>query len=183
MAINIPENRNDWTDEHWAAYERARVGMTFAYDADNVRWCKYDHQLVRLQFKIDALENEKQAMRRSHPARPEDFAEYDGAGGLSHDSSRVVDAKEAYDYMDMLQACIADPSPQWNYVSDIAHPDHGGQVLVAWSMNIAGKDNNFVCMARFDCGKWDWNSKAANTNRRDEDIYAWLDLACAPPKK
>lgn len=50
----VPEDKNEWTDAHWTAYKRARKGMTFAYDADNVAHDKYDHQLVRLQLQIDA---------------------------------------------------------------------------------------------------------------------------------
>lgn len=52
--LDVPEDKNDWTDEHWAIYKRARVGMTFAYDADNVAHDKYDHQLLRLQLKLEA---------------------------------------------------------------------------------------------------------------------------------
>lgn len=58
---DVPEDKNDWTDEHWAIYERARAGMTFAYDADNVRYDKYDHQLLRLQMRIDAAKGSRNA--------------------------------------------------------------------------------------------------------------------------
>jgi hypothetical protein len=57
----------------------------------------------------------------------------------------------------------------WIY-TDIELPTHGGEVLVSYTL---GKDDAFVTTARYEGGRWDWGTPAANRYRRNEDIYAW----------
>lgn len=64
---------------------------------------------------------------------------------------------------------------EWTPVTEKAHPDHGGQVLITFKLSDNFPDR-FVGTARWEKGHWDWNSKVANENRRDSDVLAFAPL-------
>jgi hypothetical protein len=63
----------------------------------------------------------------------------------------------------------------WISVKKQPHPEHGGPVNVTYTIGSNFPDR-FVGMARFDCGRWDWGTVAANHYRSDSDIIAWQPL-------
>jgi len=68
---------------------------------------------------------------------------------------------------------MSDRVKRWIEVEEQAHPEHGGQVLVTFTL---GKYTRYVTAARWDCGRWDWGSVRANFARKDSDIVAWQEM-------
>ena len=60
----------------------------------------------------------------------------------------------------------------WIPVTEKAHPDHGGQVLVTFTVDAISDPS--VTSARFDCGRWSWASPYADRVRKDSDVIAWM---------
>jgi hypothetical protein len=107
--------------------------------------------------------------------------EYLCAMQKGHDGSHVAFTNEMATVSTGLPAPVSVGSDVWVWipVTQIPHPTHGGQVLVTFHFGPipeggANYEKRFVTQARFDCGKWDFNSDRANANGLVVD--AWQDL-------